>query len=182
VNRDVEEEFVPLAAEFGMALQPWSPLAFGLLTGKYDRNVVEAAGPRQGGLPREVAQPGTEPPGDDKRLDGANPFGDSLFTDRNWTIVDAVQRVARECGESAAKVALAWVIQRPGVACTLMGVSKVEQVRDNIAALDLNLSVAHLAVLDEASAPVQKMLYSLFTPALRQHAVFGGSPVRSWAE
>lgn len=182
VNRDVEEEFVPLAAEFGMALQPWSPLAFGLLTGKYDRSAVEAAGPREGGLPREPAQPGKERPGDDKRLDGANPFGDSLFTDRNWAIVAAVQRVARECGESTARVALAWVIQRPGVASTLMGVSKVEQVRDNITALDLDLSAEHLAVLNEASAPAQKMLYSLFTPALRQHAVFGGSPVRTWAE
>ncbi len=182
VNRDVEEEFVPLAAEFGMALQPWSPLAFGLLTGKYERSAVEAAAPRDGGLPAEAVPPGAERPGDDKRLDGANPFGDSLFTDRNWTIVNAVQQVAQACGASAATVALAWVIQRPGVASTLMGVSKVEQVRDNIAALDLTLSATHLSVLDSVSAPAQKMLYSLFTPAMRQHAVFGGSPVRPWAE
>jgi aryl-alcohol dehydrogenase-like predicted oxidoreductase len=181
VNRDVEEEFVPLAAEFGMALQPWSPLAFGLLTGKYDRSAVAAAAPRDDGLPREAAQPGAERPGDDKRLDGANPFGDSLFTERNWTIVDAVQQVAQECEASAAKVALAWIIQRPGVASALMGVSKVEQLLDNITALDLNLSAAHLAALDEASAPARRMLYSLFTPAVRQQAVFGGSPVRSWA-
>ena len=181
-NRDIEEEFVPLAAEFGMAIQPWSPLAFGLLTGKYDRRAVEAAAPRDGGLPREAGRPDTERPVDDKRLDGANPFGDSLFTERNWTVVERVQQVAQECGESAARVALAWVIQRPGVASTLMGVSKLVQLQDNIAALDLRLSAAQLAALDEVSAPVQKTLYGLFTPSLRQHAVFGGSSVRSWSE
>lgn len=182
VNRDIEEEFVPLAAEFNMAIQPWSPLAFGLLTGKYDRSAVEAAAPRDSGLPRDAASMDSQRPGDDKRLDGANPFGDSLFTDRNWTIVEVVQRVAKECGETPARVALAWVIQRSGVSSTLMGVSKVEQVKDNIAALELRLSEAHLADLDLVSAPPQKMLYSLFTPAVRQHAVFGGSEVSSWNE
>ena len=182
VNRDIEEEFVPLAAEFNMAIQPWSPLAFGLLTGKYDRLAVEAAAPRDSGLPRDAASANAERADHDKRLDGANPFGDSLFTERNWTIVEAVQRVAKECDETAARVALAWVIQRPGVSSTLMGVSKVEQIKDNIAALDVRLSAAHLAELDKASAPGQKMLYSLFAPPLRQHVVFGGSPVRSWSE
>lgn len=180
-NRDIEEEFVPLAAEFGMAIQPWSPLAFGLLTGKYDRRAVEAAGSRDSGLPSEAAHPDAERAIDDKRLDSANPFGDSLFTERNWAIVDVVQRVAQACGEPAARVALAWVIQRPGIASTLMGVSKVEQLHDNIEALNVRLSPDHLDMLDKVSAPTQKMLYSLFTPQLRQHAVFGGSQVRSWA-
>ena len=182
LNRDIEEEFVPLAAEFGMAIQPWSPLAFGLLTGKYDRTVVDAAAPRDGGLPREAERPGALRSADDKRLDGANPFGDSLFTDRNWAIVEAVKRVAAACGESAARVALAWVVRRPGVSSTLMGVSKLEQLRDNLAALEIRLSESHLAELDEASATPQRMLYSLFTPSVRRHAVFGGSTVRSYAE
>jgi hypothetical protein len=82
-------------------------------------------------------------------LNGANPFGDTLFTDRNWEIVDVVSSVA--------------------------------QFKENIAALDTRLSAAHLAELDKASAPAQKMLYSLFTPQLRQHAVFGSSTVRGWA-
>ena len=182
VNRDIEEEFVPLAAEFGMAILPWSPLAFGLLTGKYVRSAVETSAPRAAGLPRDGASPDAARPDEDKRLDGANPFGDSLFTEQNWAIVDVLQRVAQECGESAARVALAWVIQRPGVSSVLMGVSKVEQFRDNIAALDVRLSEAHLAVLDKVSAPAQKTLYSLFSAPLRQHVVFGGSRVRSWAE
>lgn len=181
VNRDIEEEFVPLAAEFAMAIQPWSPLAFGLLTGKYDRTAVEAAAPREGGLPREAAQADAERPVDDKRLDGANPFGDSLFTDRNWAIVEAVKRVAAECGEPAARVALAWVVQRPGVTSTLMGVSKIEQLQDNLAALEIRLSGTHLENLDEASGTAPRLPYSLFTASGRQHAVFGGSPVQSWS-
>jgi len=182
VHRDIEEEFVPLAAEFDMAIQPWSPLAFGLLTGKYDRAAVAAAAPRDAGLPRDAASPNADRPADDKRLDGANPFGDSLFTDRNWSVVEAVKRVADACGESPARVALAWVVRRPGISSTLIGASKVAQVHDNIAALDIHLSEAHLAELNQASATNQKMLYSLFTPQGRQHVVFGGSPVRSWAE
>lgn len=182
VNRDIEDEFVPLASEFGMAIQPWSPLAFGLLTGKYDRSTVEAAAPRDNGLPRDAASADAERRADDKRLDGANPFGDSLFTARNWTIVETVQRIASECGQTAARVALAWVIQRPGISSTLMGVSRAEQVKDNIAALDVRLSGAHLAELDLVSSTPPRLLYSLFTPPLRQHAVFGGSKVRSWAE
>ncbi len=177
-NRDIEDEFVPLAAEFGMGIVPWSPLAFGLLTGKYDRATVESAAPRQSGLPRDAAVEGAERPADDKRLDGANPFGDSLFTERNWKILDALKAVAEESGLSQATVALSWITRRAGVTSTLMGVSKVTQVAQNVAALDVVLSPQHRATLDAVSAPEQKMLYSLFTPALRQHAVFGGSTVR----
>ena len=182
VNRDVENEHVPLAAEFGMGMVPWSPLAYGLLTGKYDRAAVEAAGPRAGGLPREAAKEGEKRPEGDKRLDGANPFGDTLFTDRNWTVVDALRRVAEEAGQSMARIALAWVVGRPGVASTLMGVSRAEQVADNAAALDVVLSPEHRAALDAASAPDPRSLYSLFTPALRQQVVFGGSSVKAWRE
>lgn len=164
-NRDIEDEHVPLAAEFGVGILPWSPLAYGLLTGKYDRAQVEKSEPQ---------------PADDKRLAGANPFGNSLFTERNWKIVDAVKQVAKEADQSPARIALAWVMGRPGVASTLMGVSRVEQVADNIAALGVVLSPEHRAMLDAVSAPPQKMLYSLFTPTMRQHAVFGGSVVMPW--
>ena len=180
VNRDIEDEHVPLAREFGMGILPWSPLAFGMLTGKYNRASVEAAGSRAAGLPREAAETGEERPDDDKRLDSANPFGDSLFTDRNWAIVEMLRQVADEAGQTPAKIALAWVTGRPGVTSTLMGVSRVEQVTDNVAALDVILLAAHRAALDGVSAPEQRMLYSLFTPALRQHAVFGGSTVSAW--
>src|ERR1700761_7746578 len=165
VDRDIEDEHVPLAREFGMGILPWSPLAYGLLTGKYDRATVEQAGPRSGGLPRDAAASGEERPEDDKRLDGANPFGDSLFTEKNWAIVDALRRVAAEVGQSPARVALAWVAGRPGITSTLMGVSRAEQVRDNAAALDLTLSEQHVVALNEVSSPsTSRMLYGLFQP------------------
>ena len=177
-NRDIEDEFVPLATEFGMGIVPWSPLAFGLLTGKYDRASVERAAPRPAGLPREAAQAGEQRPHGDKRLDGANPFGDTLFTERNWKILETLKVVADDTGCSQAQVALAWVTARAAVASTLMGVSRVAQIADNAAALDITLLPHHLQALDAVSAPEQKMLYSLFTPSVRQHAVFGGSSVR----
>lgn len=180
VNRDIEDEHLPMAAALGLGVMPWSPLAFGLLTGKYDRAVVEAAPPRAAGLPRDAADSGAARPVDDKRLDGANPFGDTLFTERNWAIVDVLRRVAREAGENPARIALAWVAGQAGVTSTLMGVSRAEQVTDNAAAVDLILSAAHRAALDAVSAPEPRMLYSLFTPAMRQQAVFGGRSVAPW--
>jgi len=181
-NRDIEDEHLPLAAEFGMGVMPWSPLAYGLLTGKYDRAMVEAAPPRAGGLPRDAAGASELRPDDDKRLDGANPFGDTLFTARNWAIVDVVRQVAGETGFSPASIALAWVIGRRGITSTLMGVSRAQQVTDNTAALAITLSDQNRARLDAVSAPDGRMLYSLFQPAMRQHVVFGGSFVRGWRE
>ncbi len=179
-NRGIEDEHLPLAQEFQMGVLPWSPLAYGLLTGKYDRATVEAAAPRAGGLPRDAAAEDETRPADDKRLDGANPFGDTLFTDRNWKIVDVLRQVAEANGHSPAQVALSWVINRPGITSTLMGVSRVEQVADNIAALDVTLSPDHLAQLDAISAPTDPGLYALFTPTMRQNVVFGGSAVQPW--
>ncbi len=178
-NRDVEDEHLPLAQSAGMALIPWSPLAYGLLAGKYDRATVEAASPRQGGVPRDAANPGETRPEDDKRLDGANPFGDSLFTDRNWAIVDALRAIAAEIGQTPATVALSWVVSRPGVGSTLIGVSRPAQLTANIGALDLTLSAEHLATLDAVSTAEPRMLYALSRPPLRQHVVFS-APVTGW--
>lgn len=182
VNRDIEEEHVPLARDFGMAIVPWSPLAYGLLTGKYDRAIVEAAPSRAGGLPRDAASGEVKRPEGDKRLDGANPFGDSLFTPRNWKIVDELKRVAAEAGESPARVALAWVCGRKGVSSTLMGVSRCEQVADNAGALEVVLSATHLEALDRVSAAETPTLGRLFTPAMRAQVVFGGYAVEAYGD
>ena len=121
VNREIEDEHVPREGEFDMGLVPWSPLAYGLLSGKYDRATVEETGPRAGGLPKEAAPSGEARPADDWRLDGANPIGDSLFTQRNGNIVEGVRRVAETVGQTPAPVALASVVGRSGAASTLMG-------------------------------------------------------------
>ncbi len=178
-NRDIEEEHMPVAAEFGLGMMPWSPLAYGLLAGKYDRKTVEAASPRTAGLPRDAATNRAQRPEDDKRLDGANPFGDSLFTPANWAIVDVLRQVATALGETMANVALAWVLGRRGVTSTLMGVSRAEQVGSNMGALGLTLPAEARARLDQVSAGIPRMLYTLFQPALRQHVVHGAN-VKGW--
>ncbi|MEO3385095.1 aldo/keto reductase [Mesorhizobium sp. CAU 1741] len=176
VSREVEAEHLPMARDMGLGMMPWSPLAYGLLTGKYDRATVEAGAPRAGGLPSDAGTGVARPEGD-KRLDGSNPFGDTLFTDRNWRIVDALRGVADVIGETPARVALAWVLSKPGVDTALMGVSRVSQVHDNVAATELRLPAEQIAVLDEASSPERAMIYGLFTQVARQNLVFGGAAV-----
>ena len=183
VSRDPEDEHIPLALDSGLGFVPWSPLAYGFLTGKYDRAQVEAAAPRQGGLPRDAVTGAEKRPETDNRLDGANPFGDSLFTEHNWKVMAELRRVAAETGLSPAKVALAWLMHRPGVSAALMGVSRPAQVADNVAALDVVLSPEHRAALDAVSASANpRLVYGLSTPALRKQLVFGGTPVAGWRE
>src|SRR5581483_3383352 len=99
VERSIEREHVPAALELGLGVCPWSPLASGLLTGKYTREGVRAAG--EGRL---------------KAVQGAgNPSFDKLFTERNWRIVGALLAVAKDLGRPPAQVALNWVATRPGV-------------------------------------------------------------------
>jgi len=176
VSREVEAEHLPLARAMGLGMVPWSPLAYGLLTGKYDRAAVEAGAPRAGGLPSDAGTGASRPEGD-KRLDGSNPFGDTLFTDRNWAIVEALRGVADTIGETPARVALAWVLSRGGVDTALMGVSRVSQVHDNVAATELRLPADQIAILDEVSSLQTAMLYGLFSPQARQNFVFGGASV-----
>lgn len=179
VERGAENEHLPLARSAGLGFMPWSPLAYGLLTGKYDRATVEAGPTRQGGVPNNGHSTAAARPADDKRLDGDNPFGDALFTERNWRILEVLKRVAGDLGETPARVALAWIVGRPGVTSTLMGVSRVDQVTDNVAALGFVLPPDQRAILDDVSAGNQPFLYGLFEPSVQNQIVFGGANIRT---
>ena len=159
VARDVEAEHVPAARDGGMGVVPWSPLAGGFLTGKYRREDTSGTG----------------------RLSGPNPFGDTMFADRNWDVLDVLKAVAEEIGRPAAQVALAWVARRPGVASTIIGASRPEQLAGNIAALEVALNAEQLGRLDEASAPPVGFTSGLGTPDIRR-MVFGGRDVVGWGE
>ena len=159
VARDVESEHFPAAREGGMSIMPWSPLAGGFLSGKYQRGNTGNTG----------------------RLSGANPFGNSKFVDRNWDILDVLKTVAAELDRPAAQVALAWTLARPGVASTLIGASKVSQLESNIAATEIRLSAEMMKRLDEASAPALGFSASLAQPFIRR-MVFGGHDVAGWNE
>lgn len=179
VDRTIEDEHVPLAKEFGMGILPWSPLAYGLLTGKYNRDSTKPGQSKAAGLPDQAGGNSDQRPTTDKRLDGANPFGDTLFNERNWKIVDVLRDIAKQAGHSCAQVALSWVIGKSGVTSALMGVSRAEQVRDNTLALNVVLAPEHLDMLNTVSALEGRMLYQLFSSAVNRQVIYGGSSVKN---
>ncbi|MBB1251399.1 aldo/keto reductase [Rhizobium sp. G21] len=149
IDRGVELEILPLGEEFGLGMAPWSPLAAGLLTGKYSREKLNDAGLAPA-LPDKASDGRGE--GGDGRLNGDNPFGGMLFTERNFGVVDVLKEVASEIGRSPAEVALKWVVERKGVSSVLVGASRVEQLQHNIGALDVAISAEQTRRLNDATA------------------------------
>ncbi|WP_337268699.1 aldo/keto reductase [Oryzifoliimicrobium ureilyticus] len=175
IDRGVELDILPAGQALGLGLVPWSPLAAGLLTGKYGREKLADAA-RAPAVPDRSAPAGE---GDSEgRLNGDNPFGGMLFTERNFTVVDAVVAVAKEIGRSPAEVALAWVSARPGVSSVLIGASRPDQLSQNIASLNVQLSNVHLERLEQATALPPINPYFIFQ--LPKNMIFGGHQVESW--
>lgn len=158
VARDIEAEHVPVAAEAGMAVMPWSPLAGGFLTGKY--------------RPEDLRN---------GRLGGPNPFGDSKFSPRNWEILETLRAVAAELDRPPAQVALAWVMARRGVTSTLVGARTLEQLESNLATTGIVFAPEQMARLEAVSAPVPGFTAALAQPMIRK-MVFGGHDVSGWGE
>lgn len=138
VQRTVERDLIPMAREMGMGVVGWSPLASGVLTGKYDRGDLDGRG--------EGAGAGAE---GTRRLVAA---GNGSLTERALAIADVVREVADELGRSPSQVALAWAMQRPGVAAPIIGARTLVQLEDNLGSLDLTLNEEHQRRLDGASA------------------------------
>lgn len=128
-GRDLERELVPMMQDQGMGLMVWSPLAGGLLSGKFFH---DAAGPNNA---RRVAF-------DFPPVDKA----------RGFDCVDAMRPIAEKHGVSVARVALAWLLAKPHVMSVIIGAKTVEQLDDNLAAGDLTLSLEDMATLDQVSA------------------------------
>jgi aryl-alcohol dehydrogenase-like predicted oxidoreductase len=128
--RDIEYEVAPAALDQGLGLLIWSPLAGGLLSGKYRRDVDAPAGSRQ-------LTDWDEPPVRDQ---------EGLYD-----IVEALVEIGEGHGVSAAQVALAWTLGRPGVSSLIIGARTEEQLADNLAAADLTLADDEVARLDELS-------------------------------
>lgn len=130
-KRDIEREHVPIAVNEGVGILPWSPLAGGLLTGKY----------REG----QGAPEGTRMAQWKQRYDGFD-------TPRNWKTVEALCQVAEQLEVAPAQVALAWLLHKPGVCSVIFGARTVEQLDQNLPAADLALSAEQMKQLDDASA------------------------------
>ncbi|PAU76115.1 aldo/keto reductase [Halomonas salipaludis] len=174
IERGVELDILPAGNEFGLGMVPWSPLGGGLLSGKYGREML-AESSREGGLPDKA---GVAQEGSDGRLNGDNPFGGMLFTERNFDVVDVVRDIAQEIGRSMAEVALAWVVNRPGVSSVLVGASRVVQLSQNIAALDIMLTREQQGRLDQVSELAQINPYFIFQ--LPSDLIRGVPSVTSW--
>src|ERR1700686_4485906 len=130
VYREDEREMIPLCMDQGLAVIPWSPLARGFLTGTRKR----AGGPT----------PGSQNDGFAK---------DMYYSEDDFAVVDAVLDVAKRRGVSAAQVALAWVLQAPGVTAPIIGATKPQHLKELIAAVDLKLSDDEVATLEKPYRP-----------------------------
>ena len=161
VERSIEREYIPMARDCGFGVTPWSPLAFGFLTGKYSRG--------EDGKPKEG----------NGRLDLNLPSFQS-FAERNWRVLEVLRTVAAETGRSLAQTALAWVSAQPGVTSPIIGANTIEQLQDNIASLDLKLTADQLKLLSDASALDPVYPYPIFTPQTNR-AIFGGAAVQGWS-
>jgi aryl-alcohol dehydrogenase-like predicted oxidoreductase len=128
-GRDVEREIVPMLADQQMGMLVWSPLAGGLLSGKFARDGAAPAGTRRASF--------DFPP---------------VNRDRAFDCIDVMTPIAAAHGVSVARVALAWLLARPAVTSVIIGAKDEAQLADNLAAADLTLGAEELAALDAVSA------------------------------
>lgn len=157
MERTVEGELVPMAQELGLGVLPWGPLKGGALSGKYTR----ANGAKMPGLRGARA-------------------GD--FTEKQYDIIDAVDKVGVECNITPATVALAWLRVQSGVASTIIGASRLEQLKANLKALDVKLTTEQIASLNTASKPVLNFPADFLTHSpsfAHAGAMVNGVPSRS---
>lgn len=134
LDRRIERELLPMAQSYGVAIIPWSPLAGGLLSGKYSRN---------------------EPPPEDSRyanLD-ANPMYRRRMNDNIWDVIEGLERVAEGKGVALSQLALGWVMQQPGVTSPIIGPRTMEQLEDNLKAADVTFTAEELKEIDRIVRP-----------------------------
>jgi aryl-alcohol dehydrogenase-like predicted oxidoreductase len=129
LERTAEGEQFGAARELGLGVLPWSPLANGVLSGKYSRENPMPAG------------------------SGRGMFVGRHLNDRTWALLDTLQRIAGELGATVAAVALAWVRRQAPVTATVLGARTVAQLDANLASLRVTLSASQVAELDVMTAP-----------------------------
>ena len=155
LQRTVEGELIPMAQELGLGVTPWGPLRGGALSGKYKR-----------------ADKGKHEAGRGARVT-------SFLDDRTFDLLDLMEKIAGELATTVPRVALAWVQGRAGVASTIIGARTMEQLDDNIGALDVKLTADHVALLDNATTPTLPFPVDMLSmvPAF----AFGGTTINGQA-
>lgn len=154
VERSIEREYFDLATAQNMAITAWSPLAGGLLTGKFNPHADASA--------REGA-----------RLE-TSPRGAQLLQGPNIEIAEALTSLARDVGCSSAQLALAWMMQRSAVrVIPIIGARKLSQLEDNLQAVNVELNATQIAVLDELTALTPEYPQPLFVSEFFQTMMYG---------
>ena len=128
-GRDIEREIIPLLESEKAGLLVWSPLAGGLLSGRFSRD--------------------NQKPEDSRRSEFDFPIVDK---ERAWNILDVMAPVAQAHGCSAARIALAWLLTKPAVTSVILGAKRIDQLRDNLAATEVVLTPDEIRRLDDVSA------------------------------
>ena len=152
IERSVERELIPMAKALNIGVTAWSPLAGGILTGKYHGH----GEPGQGRMNSEM-------------LKDFMPE-----QQRSERIVAAVKKVSDQTGRSMAQVALAWLRYRPVPVIPIIGARKLTQLQDNLASFDVALSADQLKTLDEASAIELGFPYEMYAKAMPRAICYGG--------
>jgi aryl-alcohol dehydrogenase-like predicted oxidoreductase len=133
LDRQIERELIPALQTYGFGVIPWSPLAGGFLSGKYKRK-------------------GAQPEG--RFQDGTHMRAPALLgSERAFDAVEALERLAAEKGIGVSQLAIAWTIQQPAITSPIIGPRTLEQLEDNLKALDVTFSKEELAHIDRISPP-----------------------------
>ncbi|MUU73760.1 aldo/keto reductase [Pseudarthrobacter sp. GA104] len=135
--REIESEIVPAALDAGVGLLPWSPLGGGWLSGKYKKDQAPQGATRLGENPER----------------GMEAWKARNDNPRTWAVIDAVEGIAAARGISPSQVALAWLADRPAVTSVILGARTTEQLADNLAAADVQLTPDETSRLTQASEP-----------------------------
>jgi aryl-alcohol dehydrogenase-like predicted oxidoreductase len=152
IERTVERELLPMAESMGLGVTAWSPLAGGVLTGKYAEGRAAA----------------------DARMNSEMMKAFHREDDRVGAVVAEVRTVALEVGRSPAQVALAWLRHRPVPVIPIIGARRMEQFRDNLACLDLNLGADQLGRLDAASRIALGFPHDFYDNEMVKGILYGG--------
>jgi aryl-alcohol dehydrogenase-like predicted oxidoreductase len=152
VERTVERELSPMAKALGLTITAWSPLAGGVLSGKYHGGSQEK----------------------DSRYSSDMMKAFQVKGERIEKIIAAVKQVSQQVGRSAAQVSIAWLLHRDQPVIPIVGTRKMSQLQDNLAALELKLSAAQVRILDEASAIPLGFPHEFYAMDMVKGFVYGG--------
>lgn len=133
MDRRVEREIVPMAVTYGLGIIPWSPLAGGFLTGKYQRGEERPKGARH-----EQRTPDTT---------------SALFSDRAFDVIETLGKIAKEKSCTTSRLALAWCKEQPGITAPIIGPRTMDHLLDNLGALEVSITAEDRTRIDEVSSP-----------------------------